>query len=91
MDQLEVYVKAFPVIRDFVSLKLSNGSRLRDLIDLLAGRYDEFRDNFLSGGRLDTGVVIMVNNNIVRDMDYVLREGDRIVIIPPVAGGCEST
>ncbi len=85
---IKIFVKAFPIFKDYMEIDLAEGSKLMDLVDLMISKYPEFRENYAdAGGNLDLDVVIMVNNKQVRDLDYTLREGDRIYFIPPVAGG----
>ncbi len=87
-SKLRVYVKAFPIFKDFVEMDLPYGSKLSDLVKLMIREYSEFRENYANdNGSLDVDVVVMINNRMVKDVNYNLKDGDKIYFIPPVAGG----
>ncbi len=81
---MRVVVKLFGAVREAVggkelSVALPEGARVRDLVALLA-RDHEVIDRF--GERLATSV-----NLEVAARETVLREGDEVALLPPVAGG----
>ena len=81
---MRVVVKLFGAMREAVgekelSVALPEGSRVRDLVALLA-RDHELIDRF--GERLATSV-----NLELAPRGTVLREGDEVALLPPVAGG----
>lgn len=88
MGSIKVYVKAYPILKDFVEINVSKDTRLIDLIGFLNERYPEFREHYMDNeGGLELGVVVLVNSEAVRDWELVLRDGDKVLFIPPVAGG----
>jgi molybdopterin synthase catalytic subunit len=84
MGSMQVLVRLFGAVREGVgekelSVSLPEGSRVRDLVGLLA-RDHEVIDRF--GERLATSVNLEVVPRETR-----LREGDEVALLPPVAGG----
>ena len=81
---MRVVVKLFGAVREAVgekelSVALPEGARVCDLVALLAHEHAVI-DRF--GGRLATSV-----NLEVAARETVLRDGDELAFIPPVAGG----
>jgi molybdopterin synthase catalytic subunit len=81
---VRVAVKLFGAVREAVgekelSVALPEGARVRDLVALLA-RDHEVIDRF--GDRIATSV-----NLEVAPRETVLRDGDEVALLPPVAGG----
>lgn len=81
---MRILVKLFGAVREAVgekelSVALPEGARVRDLVALLA-RDHEVIDRF--GDRIATSV-----NLEVAPRETVLRDGDEVALLPPVAGG----
>jgi molybdopterin synthase catalytic subunit len=81
---VRILVKLFGAVREAVgekelSVALPEGARVRDLVALLA-RDHEVIDRF--GDRIATSV-----NLEVAPRETVLRDGDEVALLPPVAGG----
>jgi molybdenum cofactor guanylyltransferase len=72
----------FAALREICGL--SNESVETDKIDA-AGLYQELKKRF--NWPLEQELVMVAANNEYVDMHYVLKAGDNIVFIPPVAGG----
>ena len=94
---MKVRVRAFATLsgllgHEEVVLELPDGSCVRDLLAELVERYGRaLRDALLDqDGRLARYVKVMVNG---RDIDFLsglsteLRDGDEVLIFPPVGGG----
>lgn len=62
-----------------LTMALSNGATVADMVAELRGRGDPFH-------RLPASPVVAVNEEYAAD-DRVLRDGDLVAFIPPVAGG----
>ena len=87
-SSIKVYVKAYPLFKDFIEFELPNGSKLFDIISLMAEKYKEFKENYLGDDHsLDLDVMILVNNKVIKELEYELMDGDKIYFIPPIAGG----
>jgi molybdopterin synthase catalytic subunit len=81
---MQLVVKLFGPVREAVGARelpiaLPEGAMLRDLRDLLARDYPVF-------DQLGDRLAAAVNFNIVSP-DAVLRDGDEVAFLPPVAGG----
>jgi sulfur-carrier protein len=67
------------------------GGTLRELIDDIAQRFPEFRDQVVSDdGDLHRFINVYVNDEDVRyleSMDTKISDGDTVAILPAVAGG----
>jgi len=84
---MQLLVKLFGPVREAAGLKelsvaLPEGARVRDLRDLLARDHPIFDQ---LGGRL----AVAVNFEVVAQ-ETVLRDGDEVAFLPPVAGGSGS-
>jgi molybdopterin converting factor small subunit len=85
---IKVKIKAYPVIKDEVTVEVDEGSKITDLIRKLAEMYPEFEDVFLDDrGNLDDEVVILYNKQPVKDVDRILEDGASLLFIPVVVGG----
>jgi len=65
-----------PINRDSMSLDVSSLSELKNELK----KYDD-----LSSWLKISAVAI--NDNIIKDIDHSLNDGDRVCILPPVCGG----
>ena len=74
-----------------VELALGDGSRVADLVEVLAARWPELREHLMDeDGRLSRRVNIFVGGRNVRwlqGLETPLESGQTIDIFPPVAGG----
>lgn len=80
---MEVKVIAFGIARDIlkggkVSIQMSDQGSIRELKQKLISRYPDFE-------KLRT-LRFAINEDYQED-DYIIRENDEVVIIPPVSGG----
>jgi MoaE-MoaD fusion protein len=83
---MRVTVLYFAVFRERLgraddAIELAEGNRVQDAIDLLAGRHPAIA---ALRGRFRVAV-----NEEFASADHVLRDGDEIALIPPVAGGAD--
>jgi len=81
---MRIQVRYFAVLRerlrsDGEALELADGATVADALTALAARHERFR---ALASRCQTAV----NQSMVR-ADEVLRDGDELALIPPVAGG----
>jgi molybdopterin converting factor small subunit len=90
---MHVQVVAYPPYRaglgaGVLELDVAEDSRLRDVLTLLARRSQEFEP--LAGARNDEWLwgqlLVHVKGEMVR-LDERLHEGDRLELLPPIAGG----
>jgi len=92
---MAVRVKVPTIMRKFVGgqaiVEASEGGTLRELIDVLDGRYPGIRGSILDGdGGLRRFVNVYVNDEDVRylgALETEVQEGDTVSILPAVAGG----
>lgn len=70
---------------------LEDGESLRTLLTRLAGRFGHFAENLFDPGTqsLSSEVTLVFNNHIdlPQGMDTKLRDGDRVLFLPILAGG----
>jgi molybdopterin converting factor small subunit len=70
---------------------LEEAESLRALLTRLAGRFNHFSENLFDPQTqsLSSEVSILINNhtNLSQGMDTKLRDGDRILFLPILAGG----
>jgi len=94
---LEVELRYYAMVRDAAgksaeTLSLHEGATVKDLIDRLVGLYGEQLRGYLyddDGGLLDI-LMFSVNEQDIRSLngyDTVLRDGDRVLVMPPIGGG----
>jgi molybdopterin converting factor subunit 1 len=81
---VNVRILYFAVLRDIAGkgeelIELADGSRARDVWQLLRDRYETLRD-------YAQPPMVAVNESYV-SADQRLEEGDELAFIPPVAGG----
>ena len=61
-----------------------------EAVDMEAGTLEELARKLQSNSEIAKWLknsAVAVNDVMVKDMDYPLKEGDRISILPPVCGG----
>lgn len=87
-------IRFFAFIRDYTGSKqisLEGCSDLRELMDMLCGKYGmKFRNKLFNGDRLSEDIIVMVNGRHIehlQGLDTKLIENDEISIFPRVAGG----
>jgi molybdopterin converting factor small subunit len=70
---------------------LEDGESLRHLLTRLAPRFDHFSENLFDPGTqsLSSEVSLIINNHVdlPQGMDTKLRDGDRVLFLPILAGG----
>ena len=81
---MKVYVQFFSRLRDLagiqeMELEVPSATIVADLLELFYSRTPELRD-------WDKSILIAAGVEFV-GRDYVLKQGDRISIMPPVQGG----
>lgn len=94
---MRVYTRYYALLREYVKkqeeyIELPSGSTPMSLVEALLERYGEGVRRYLldEEGRLRSNIAVAVNGERVpRDQleKTQLREGDEVVIIPPVSGG----
>ena len=89
---VKVTIKLFANLREQVGkVKIeADGSDLREVIDILTGKYNGLEELIIKNGEIHPFIHIMVNGISVKDkdgLDTVLNEGDEITLFPPVSGG----
>ncbi|MEM0090232.1 MAG: ubiquitin-like small modifier protein 1 [Nitrososphaerota archaeon] len=94
---MRIIVRAFATIREllgtgYVEVLLEDGSDVRTLLKTLTKKFGEGLRNqiLVSEEKLAPYVKVLING---RDIEYlsgmgtILKDGDEVAIIPPVAGG----
>ncbi len=70
---------------------LKEAESLRALLTRLSGRFEHFSENLFDPQTqsLSSEVTILINNhtNLAQGMDTQLRDGDRVLFLPILAGG----
>ena len=94
---MEVELRYYAMVRDAAgkrseTLSLPGGATVMDLVNHLVGLYgDRFRGYvFDDEGMLIDYLMFSVNEVDVRSLegfDTVLRDGDRVLVMPPIGGG----
>lgn len=97
LSKIHVTVKFFALLREIVGewrveLPLPEGATVGEALKVLAERYGgRFRDYIYDGeGRVRDHLIFLINGESIRALrgfETVLREGDTLVILPPVGGG----
>lgn len=68
-----------------------SASSVRESIDHLTSSYEELSGRILDDkGNLETFINVLVNNKDIRYLDgleTVVKEGDRLIIMPAIGGG----
>ena len=81
---MNIHLRLFSTYRDIVGvgemdIKLTQGSCLRDLLDVLTSKYPELKS-------LERKVLLAVNREFAA-LDAVLSQGDEVALMPPIGGG----
>ncbi|MBS7625012.1 MoaD/ThiS family protein [Candidatus Bathyarchaeota archaeon] len=95
---MRVKVRAFgeliPILGGELTVELDEGANISDLILKISteknGFYEKIKHLSSQQGVTDFGLVILLNGlniNLLEGTKTKLRDGDTIVILPPVAGG----
>ena len=94
---MEVELRYYAMVRDAAgkrdeTMSLPEGATVMDLINHLIGLYgDRFRGYVYDDeGRLIDYLMFSVNEVDIRSLngfDTVLRDGDRVLVMPPIGGG----
>lgn len=94
---MEVELRYYAMVRDAAgkraeTLSLPEGATVMDLIDRLVGLYGEQLRGYLfdEDGALRDYLIFSVNEQDIRSLDgyeTVLRDGDRVLVMPPIGGG----
>lgn len=94
---MEVELRYYAMVRDAAgkraeTLSLPEGATALDLIDRLVELYgDTFRGYvYDDDGRLLDYLMFSVNEQDIRSLDgydTVLRDGDKVLVMPPIGGG----
>jgi molybdopterin synthase catalytic subunit len=67
--------------QDSLSLALINGQKVKDLVELIGGRYQQIAELIHK-----KKILVSVNQEIAHE-ETVIHEGDEIALLPPFAGG----
>ncbi|WP_420583184.1 MoaD/ThiS family protein [Reichenbachiella sp.] len=83
MSEIQIKVVAFGIARDIIGgkaldLRLTQGVKAREAMHQLKSKYPAFEQL--------TSLQLAINEEYVDD-DHVIKEGDELVLIPPVSGG----
>ncbi|WFO76080.1 MoaD/ThiS family protein [Desulfurococcaceae archaeon MEX13E-LK6-19] len=70
--------------KEYEELELSPGSTLADLVTELVSKYSVLKN--IMGDHGGTGLITLVNGRTVPS-NYVLKDGDKVIVLPPVSGG----
>ena len=94
---MEVELRYYAMVRDAAgkrdeTMSLPEGATVMDLINHLIGLFgDRFRGYLYDDeGRLIDYLMFSVNEVDIRSLngfDTVLRDGDRVLVMPPIGGG----
>ncbi|MEM0445518.1 MAG: ubiquitin-like small modifier protein 1 [Nitrososphaerota archaeon] len=93
---ISVETRYYAYLREITGVReervvLEEGSTVATLIEKLVGKYGpRLRDYIMtSSGELRPNIAIAINDLKIPDepLRKALKDGDRVVIIPPIAGG----
>ena len=81
---MQIKVKFFAILRERVGKsellqEIPEGSTIKDL-------WRELQNEYRALSPIDIKLLYAVNSDYV-DANYVLRDGDEVVFVPPVSGG----
>jgi len=88
---IRVRVKYMMWLRDKVGLdaeeySLENQHRLAELLEIVRRRHASIARLLENVESAENPIIVLVNG-VKQSMDYVLRDGDEVVFLPPVSGG----
>jgi len=88
---IRVRVKYMMWLRDKVGLEveeysLENQTSLADLLEFVRRRHASIA-KFLENVESAENPIIVLVNGVKQSTDYILRDGDEVVFLPPVSGG----
>jgi len=66
------------------------GNTFNDFLNLLVEKYGKgIKEYFLTsnGKHLSSNIIVFINNKLVRDLKFELKDGDEIIIMPNIDGG----
>ncbi|MFQ6011752.1 MAG: sulfur carrier protein ThiS [Nitrososphaerales archaeon] len=96
-SEIEITVKYLALVREMTHsdkdlIHMPEGSKVSQLIDQIAKSHgNQIRSNLLEDqGRTPTSFAIIVNGDILERNKFdqtLLKDGDEVAIIPPIAGG----
>lgn len=66
------------------------GATVREVLENLRGKFPESQKLFDENGSLKPFVSIFANDTRIRNYDAALKEGDRVLLLPVIAGGAPS-
>ena len=94
---MEIELRYYAMVRDAAgkrdeTLSLPEGATVLELIDSLVGLYGDRFGGYVydDEGRLLDYLMFSVNEQDIRSLDgydTVLRNGDRVLVMPPIGGG----
>ena len=67
--------------QDFLSLALSNGRKVKDLVELIGAEHP------MIGGLIHKKKILVSVNQEVAHEEMEIQDGDEIALLPPFAGG----
>ena len=84
---MKVRVKYFSILRDYTGrveeeIELPDNAKLVDLLAKISEKYPELAE--LSDDNIPA--IALVNGKYVK-LDYKLRDGDEVALMPPASGG----
>lgn len=66
------------------------GATVREVLENLRGKFPESQKLFEENGSLKPFVSVFANDTRIRNYDAALKEGDRVLLLPVIAGGAPS-
>jgi molybdopterin synthase sulfur carrier subunit len=94
---MKVHVKYYAMVRNATgkkeeTIELDNGSKVRDLLNIIVNRYGEALRRYLYSGEAQRIDYLMITVNDVNTMslnkhDTILHDGDTVMLLPPIGGG----
>ncbi len=89
---MDVKVVFFSIIKfdsglDEVQIRLAEESTISDLVDKLDETYGDNLMRFIKKKDLDIVIALFLVDNKMRDLDYILKNDDEVLVMPSVAGG----
>lgn len=84
MDKIKVNIKFFAIVREkigkeAISLELEANTKAEDLIKILIEKFPQVED-ILKKSKISSNLSFV-------SKEYILKNNDKIAVIPPVSGG----